>query len=179
MVPQNQPKLHHPPLKDVIKKANMKSPKPSLSYQLYTDGVCRWCCCICGTIPILFKERTYNIPISLFLQKNHPQAPPFCFISPAADMKIQESDTVDNTGRISLPYLTNWQHPTHNTCQLLETMALTFGAKCPVDIFSNSTGPNVFSLKKPLNGTINKKTIELLRAKLRRTTRNRWNCWKS
>jgi hypothetical protein len=35
-----------------------------------------------GTIPVVYKRTTYNIPIRIWLQKQYPIIPPFCYVVP-------------------------------------------------------------------------------------------------
>ena len=52
---------------------------------------------------------TYNIPIVLWLQKTHPQHNPIAYVTPTPDMCINPSRYVDASGRIYLPYISEWK----------------------------------------------------------------------
>lgn len=75
---------------------------------------------------------TYHIPVSLYLLDNHPYGGPYCYVSPTANMRIRSSNSVDDRGRIYLPYLTEWRYPSSDTLGLLQVMVITFQEKCPV-----------------------------------------------
>ncbi|VDM50557.1 unnamed protein product [Toxocara canis] len=85
-----------------------------------------------GTIPVLYKGTTYNIPVALYLWDTHPYYAPICYVCPTPNMMVKESKTVDKQGRIYLPYLTDWRHPGYDLIGLLQVMALTFRESCPV-----------------------------------------------
>ena len=52
---------------------------------------------------------TYNIPLAVWLTKNHPQHPPIVFVTPTSGMAIQPSQFVDTNGMVYLPYLNEWK----------------------------------------------------------------------
>lgn len=51
---------------------------------------------------------TYNIPLSVLLQENHPEVPPLVYVRPTSTMAIKESEYVDKNGRVYHPYLHKW-----------------------------------------------------------------------
>ena len=51
---------------------------------------------------------SYNIPIVVWLQKTHPQDSPIVYVTPTPGMRINPSRYVDGSGRVYLPYLTEW-----------------------------------------------------------------------
>lgn len=63
-----------------------------------------------GTIPVNYRGTTYNIPIAVYILETHPYHPPICHVKPTSDMTIKQSQHVDATGRIYLPYLHEWKH---------------------------------------------------------------------
>lgn len=61
-----------------------------------------------GTIPVLFRGATYNIPLTIWLPHTYPRQPPMAFVTPAKDMLIRPGNHVDPSGRCYHPYLANW-----------------------------------------------------------------------
>ena len=60
-------------------------------------------------IPIyIYTGDTYNIPVSIQVRQNHPQSAPHVYVKPTADMEIVVSDMVKDTGRVNIPYLSEW-----------------------------------------------------------------------
>jgi len=41
-----------------------------------------------GTIPINYKNNTYNIPVCIWLMSSHPNNAPICYVKPTPDMRI-------------------------------------------------------------------------------------------
>lgn len=66
----------------------------------------------------------YNIPVQLAFYPRHPYSPPLCLVKPTPDMMIKESKHVDKNGRIYMPYLSQWNHPSHSTEELLQVPML-------------------------------------------------------
>merc|ERR1711962_1188404 len=44
-----------------------------------------------GTIPIMYKEQNYNIPIKIWLPCSYPEEPPFCYVLPTREMELSVS----------------------------------------------------------------------------------------
>uniref|UniRef100_A0A7E5A0A2 UEV domain-containing protein n=1 Tax=Panagrellus redivivus TaxID=6233 RepID=A0A7E5A0A2_PANRE len=110
--------------------------------ELYTfpDKTRRNVLALTGTIPINYKGNRYHIPVALHLMDNHPYAPPFVHVKPTPQMAIRESEHVDHTGRVFLPYLNEWRYPQHDTVGLIQVLIFAFQDKCPV-FSKSSSGP--------------------------------------
>jgi hypothetical protein len=64
-----------------------------------------------GTLPVMFRGATYNIPLSIWVPHAYPRQAPIAFVTPAKDMMIRPSNHVDLAGKCYHPYLANWaQH---------------------------------------------------------------------
>lgn len=129
----------------------------SLTYQLekfvFNDGVIRDLFNLQGTIPVVYKNNTYHIPICIWLMDTHPNNAPMCFVKPTSTMQIKVSMFVDHTGKIYLPYLHDWQPQTSDLLGLIQVMIVTFGDQPPVyskpkesvapypNQFGSNTGP--------------------------------------
>ncbi|XP_065314114.1 tumor susceptibility gene 101 protein-like isoform X2 [Gordionus sp. m RMFG-2023] len=84
-----------------------------------------------GTIPILYKGKTYNIPIRMWVPENYPNTSPDCFVTPTPNMLIKPSKYIDSDGKIYLPYFKDWKQ----ACDLvgsIQVMQSVFGDHCPV-----------------------------------------------
>ena len=63
-----------------------------------------------GTIPIQYRQTTYNIPVAVWLPMQYPHVPPFAYVRPTPEMVIKPSNHVDNSGRFYHPYLSYWMN---------------------------------------------------------------------
>ncbi|XP_037813521.1 tumor susceptibility gene 101 protein [Lucilia sericata] len=108
----------------------------SLSYNLqkfvFNDGSTRDLFNLQGTIPVVYKNNTYYIPICIWLMDTHPMNAPMCFVKPTPNMLIKVSMYVDHNGRIYLPYLHDWQPNSSDLLSLIQVMIVTFGDHPPV-----------------------------------------------
>lgn len=62
-----------------------------------------------GTIPVFYKQRKYNIPIVIWLLDKHPIYAPMVYVQPTATMVIRQGRHVDASGKVYLPYLSEWK----------------------------------------------------------------------
>ncbi|XP_017043483.1 tumor susceptibility gene 101 protein [Drosophila ficusphila] len=108
----------------------------SLTYDLqrfvFNDGSSKELFTIQGTIPVVYKNNTYYIPICIWLMDTHPQNAPMCFVKPTPTMQIKVSMFVDQNGKVYLPYLHDWQPHSSDLLSLIQVMILTFGDHPPV-----------------------------------------------
>lgn len=131
----NTAKYHHidHTKQDVLNTVKyFKTLTPKLERYTFPNGVTKDLVCLDGTIPVVFRDATYNIPVGIFISDNHPVDPPICYVRPTKDMTIKVSRHVDGSGRVYLPYLSDWNR---NSCDILSTiqvMQIVFGQSCPV-----------------------------------------------
>ncbi|XP_016985246.1 tumor susceptibility gene 101 protein [Drosophila rhopaloa] len=108
----------------------------SLTYDLqrfvFNDGSSKELFTIQGTIPVVYKNNTYYIPICIWLMDTHPQNAPMCFVKPTPTMQIKVSMYVDHNGKVYLPYLHDWQPHNSDLLSLIQVMIVTFGDHPPV-----------------------------------------------
>ncbi|XP_051975779.1 ubiquitin-conjugating enzyme E2 variant 3-like isoform X2 [Xyrauchen texanus] len=95
-----------------------------------------------GNIPVRYQERSYNLPILLWLLDSFPFTPPICFLRPTSSMVIREGKHVDSKGRIHLPSLHNWDHPKSTVSSLLVEMIDKFEKEPPLGTKSSGQGEN-------------------------------------
>uniref|UniRef100_A0A0N5B869 Tumor susceptibility gene 101 protein n=1 Tax=Strongyloides papillosus TaxID=174720 RepID=A0A0N5B869_STREA len=106
--------------------------KDSVELFTYPSGKRKNVLTLAGTIPVVYKNNTYHIPVALYLDEKHPYQAPYCYVKPTSEMEIKESKVVDITGRIYLPYLNEWKWPSHSLVELLKVMCREFENGCPV-----------------------------------------------
>ena len=58
--------------------------------------------------PLSSTGKSYNIPIGIYLNESHPNFPPITYVKPTSSMELKVSSHVDQTGRVFLPYLHDW-----------------------------------------------------------------------
>lgn len=85
-----------------------------------------------GTIPVNIRGSTYNIPVCIYLRKDHPYYPPYCFVVPATGMSLSPSRYMDQRGMVYLPYLSEWKQDKSRLSDLVQVLIVTFGEQCPV-----------------------------------------------
>ena len=72
------------------------------------------------------------IPICVWLRIDHPFSCPTAFVTPTEDMQIKVSRHVEQTGRIHLQCLDEWQYPYSTLTGLINTCLEIFGDQPPV-----------------------------------------------
>ncbi|XP_030843712.1 tumor susceptibility gene 101 protein [Strongylocentrotus purpuratus] len=118
--------------------AAFKDLRPKLDSHVFNDGKRKELICIDGTIPVLYKANTYNIPICVWILETHPHNPPLCFVRPTSTMLIKPSKHVDANGRVYLPYLHDWKPNNSDLVGLIQVMTVVFGESSPV--YAKSAG---------------------------------------
>lgn len=84
-----------------------------------------------GTVPMLYRGNTYNIPICMWLLDTYPYNPPICFVEPTSSMTMKTGEHVDATGKIYLCYLHKWKYPQSDVLRLIQVMTVVFGDEPP------------------------------------------------
>nr|CUU97464.1 hypothetical transcript [Hymenolepis microstoma] len=125
---------HRDAAKSDIEKALQAFHSLRLKIQDYTsdNGQTSRLACLDGTIPVVYEGNTYNIPLAVYFIHQHPYYPPIAYVRPTLNMQIKPSQNVDTSGKIFLPYLTEWKYPGSSTQKLLEILQGVFGARTPV-----------------------------------------------
>uniref|UniRef100_A0A0B7A2X0 UEV domain-containing protein n=1 Tax=Arion vulgaris TaxID=1028688 RepID=A0A0B7A2X0_9EUPU len=113
--------------------------RPSFDPFVFNDGTHRQLVQLDGTIPVNYKGNVYNIPITIWILDTHPHNPPMVFIKPTSTMQIKPGRYVDANGKVEMPYVREWRHPTSHLLGLVRILTATFGEECPV--FSRASGP--------------------------------------
>lgn len=110
----------------------IKTLVPKLERYTFPTGLSKELVCLDGTIPVTFRDATYNIPVGIFISDNHPFEAPLCYVRPTRDMTIKTSLHVDGSGRVYLPYLSAWNMNTSDILSTIQVMQIEFGQMCPV-----------------------------------------------
>lgn len=86
-----------------------------------------------GTVPMVYLNITYNIPVIIWLMESYPRHPPLVFVNPTRDMVIKRSHPfVNPSGVVSIPYLQNWIYPSSNLAELVRNLSHFFGRDPPL-----------------------------------------------
>ena len=102
-----------------------------------------------GTIPIVYRSNTYNIPVCFWLQTDHPSVAPIGFVQPTHDMQIKPSQAVDYSGKITLPYLDEWKYPESSLNDFMQICTLVFGQSPPVFSKKSSSSSSSHAARNP------------------------------
>ncbi|KAI5853932.1 ESCRT-I component [Tricharina praecox] len=114
--------------------ANLPTLAPRTSVYTHENGKPELLVHLFGTLPVLFRGATYNIPISIWVPHSYPKQPPIPFVTPAKDMLIRPGNHVDLAGKCYHPYLANWVHYSDrsNIVDLCDVLRGVFGREPPV-----------------------------------------------
>ena len=112
--------------------SNYKGLQPKVDNFVYDSGNEETLIGLQGTIPITYRNNTYNIPVCFWLQTDHPSVAPIGFVQPTHDMQIKASQAVDYNGRIIVPYLSEWKYPESSLHDFMQICILVFGQSPPV-----------------------------------------------
>ncbi|CAG5958250.1 tumor susceptibility gene 101 protein [Menidia menidia] len=104
---------------------------PVMDRYVYNDGTAKNMMSLTGTVPVVISDRTYNIPISLWIEENYPLVPPVCYVNPTREMMIVRGKYISSNGEVQLPYLDSWNGQC-DLVSLLQVMVAMFGEFPPV-----------------------------------------------
>ncbi|KAL6300171.1 UEV domain-containing protein [Sparassis latifolia] len=108
--------------------------RPKTDVYTYDDGRTQLLLCLHGLVPISFRGAAYNIPVAVWLTREHPREPPIAYVVPTADMLVRPGSDVDVSGKCHIQYLSNWEHKPEgcNLTALFEAMQDAFSHLPPV-----------------------------------------------
>lgn len=101
-------------------------------FVVFDNGETRNLVCLDGTIPVMYKSNSYNIPMQFWMPINFPYERPLVFVRPTHQMVINPSNVVDSSGTVKLPYLDDWTYDRSNLINLIEILQENFAKKSPV-----------------------------------------------
>ncbi|KAK2842057.1 hypothetical protein Q5P01_012257 [Channa striata] len=111
--------------------SHFKNLVPMMDKYVYNDGITKHLMSLTGTIPIVFEDKVYKIPICLWIEETYPQTAPICYIRPTCEMMLLRGKYVSNNGEVKLPYLEEWNGDC-DLVSLLQVMVVIFGDFPPV-----------------------------------------------
>lgn len=129
-----------------------KDLKPTNTTYVSNDGNSSEYVSLSGTIPVMYKGKTYNIPLCIYLRESYPYNPPFILVRPTPTMQIRPGKHVDNAGLVYLPYLHEWSYPRSDLQGLIQILRMIFGEEPPV--FSKPQPPTPSALPYPINSSM-------------------------
>ncbi|XP_056243506.1 tumor susceptibility gene 101 protein [Seriola aureovittata] len=121
-----------------VAATHFKNLVPMMDKYVYNDGTTKDLMSLTGTIPVLFNDKTYNIPICLWIEESYPQTAPICYIRPTREMMIVRGKFISSNGEVEMPYLEEWKNGECDLVTLLQVMAVMFGDFPPVCIQPHS-----------------------------------------
>eukprot|EP00906_Rhabdomonas_costata_P020883 RCo030377 len=142
----NRPRLN----KDALEVTRMyKSLKPMVAF--HGEGLTF---CLTGTIPTLYNDTTYHIPIKIWLGKSFPRSYPEVFVTPTSIMFLAPNHkAVDRSGRVYHPYISAWNPETSTIAELVIQLGATFCRDPPVfDRNATNTANARNSARRPSSG---------------------------
>ncbi|KAF5193171.1 Elc-like protein [Thalictrum thalictroides] len=97
-----------------------------------------------GTIPMIYQNVTYNIPVVIWLMETYPRHPPCVYVVPTRDMIIKRPHAhVNPSGFCSIPYLHSWVYPSSNLVDLVRNLSHLFGLDPPLYTRQSRVNPSV------------------------------------
>ncbi|XP_041652563.1 tumor susceptibility gene 101 protein [Cheilinus undulatus] len=105
---------------------------PVMDKYVYNDGTTKDLMSLTGTIQVKYTDKSYNIPVCLWLEESYPQTPPICYVRPTREMMVVRGKFVSTNGEVILPYLDEWKNGECDLVSLLQVMSVMFGDFPPV-----------------------------------------------
>lgn len=99
---------------------------------VFNNGIEQRLFCLDGTVPVQFKGNSYNIPVCVWIMRQHPMQAPLVFVRPTQGMRIEVSRHVDHNGKVYMPYLSDWKQGTSDLVGLIQVMIIVFSERPPV-----------------------------------------------
>ncbi|GAC94008.1 hypothetical protein PHSY_001577 [Pseudozyma hubeiensis SY62] len=112
----------------------VSSLSPKTEVFTFNDGRTQLLVNLEGTIPVDFRNTTYNIPVAYWIPRDYPREPPMAFVAPTPDMAIRKGPNVDPSGEIGGDYLKRWRSKPEacNLLDLIHDCQHMFGREPPV-----------------------------------------------
>ncbi|XP_038561747.1 tumor susceptibility gene 101 protein [Micropterus salmoides] len=115
-----------------IALTHFKNLEPIMDKYVYKDGTTKDLMSLAGTIPVIFHDHTYNIPVCLWIEETYPETAPICYVRPSPEMMIIRGKYISSDGEVMLPYLEEWKNGECDLVSLLQVMLIVFGDFPPV-----------------------------------------------
>ena len=106
---------------------------PEASTIVQNDGSISPSLVLKGTVVMVYRGASYNIPIDIYLPPTYPVRPPIIYVRPVSTMMIKEGHRhVGADGMVYMPYLHSWRPDSHNMIDTCHNMSSIFGRESPV-----------------------------------------------
>ncbi|KAF9653087.1 UEV-domain-containing protein [Thelephora ganbajun] len=140
---------------------SFSSPPHPARCTAYDDGRTQLLLCLHGTLPITYRQATYNIPVAIWITREYPKEHPIAYVVATSDMLIRSGQCVDLSGRCNIEYIQNWRRKSEgcNLIGLVEAMQVHFSKEPPVyakpkdeptpKSLTSPASPNYYSAKPP------------------------------
>ncbi|XP_026221272.1 UEV domain-containing protein [Anabas testudineus] len=110
---------------------HFKNLVPIMDKYVYNDGTTKHLMSLTGTIPVMFTDNIYNIPICVWIEESYPQTAPICYVRPTCDMMLITGKYISSNAEVVLPYLEEWNGEC-DLLSLLQVMVVIFGEFPPM-----------------------------------------------
>ncbi|XP_036007398.1 tumor susceptibility gene 101 protein [Fundulus heteroclitus] len=110
---------------------------PAMEEYVYTDGTTKNLMSLKGTIPVVVSDKTYNIPVCVWIEPSYPKAAPMCYVRPTREMMIVKGKYISSDGKVEMPYLKDWKKGECDLFSLLQVMVAVFGELPPLAMRSS------------------------------------------
>ena len=112
----------------------VSSLSPKTEMFTFNDGRTQLLLTLEGTVPVEFRNNTYNIPVAYWIPRDYPREPPMAFVAPTPDMAIRKGPNVDPSGEIGGNYIARWRSKPEacNLLDLIHDCQHMFGREPPV-----------------------------------------------
>lgn len=132
-------------LKDLRPRTDVYSMSPlafemPLMHVAYENGRSRLLLLLHGTIPVIFRGSSYNIPIHIWLPQEYPRASPLIFVAPSPGMGVRPGNYVDIDRRCYHPYLAYWSDDVRKSVLVdaIKNLQDVFGKEPPLYALASS-----------------------------------------
>lgn len=128
------PRLEHRLVNDI---SHVVSQYPSLSINvdLYVSnaGVQQRLVYLGGTVPIVFRASSYNVPLRIWIMTYYPAGPPVVFVRPNQSMQLNEKhENIDSHGQVYMQELASWDPVRSSLHHIVARMVSIFSQKPPL-----------------------------------------------
>ncbi|KAJ8700187.1 Suppressor protein stp22 of temperature-sensitive alpha-factor receptor and arginine permease [Pleurotus ostreatus] len=108
--------------------------RPKSDEHTFDDGRTQILLCLHGLLPITYRQASYNIQISVWINRDYPRHPPIAYVVPTSDMFVKAGKFVDVSGRCNLEYMQQWERKSEgcSILALLEAMQDQFSREPPM-----------------------------------------------
>ncbi|GAA5978201.1 hypothetical protein JCM10908_004270 [Rhodotorula pacifica] len=107
---------------------------PEQSDFTYDDGRVELLLSLTGVLPIPIGSNTYHCPVAIWLPLDFPSRPPIVYVLPSETLQIRKGKHVDANGKVTVPYLDNWERKSEgcSLTSLVNELVPVFSARYPL-----------------------------------------------